>query len=104
MPDYIRNPDPEHPGRPQHPDFWVLSEAIIENDEYADSGRRDERVAQFIDAASLDYMALQRAQMAAMITGADQVATAGGIIDGFVLGCAYMKKKLEQQYGTGKSG
>lgn len=57
------------PGRPDHPDFWKLSDIVLMHDgrmEDASTPREaadavEKIVAQFIDPSSLTYMALQRA-------------------------------------------
>lgn len=54
--------DPNFPDRPQHPDFWALSEAVCQQDNYADFGMT---VAEIIDMAKIDpdslfYVAKQR--------------------------------------------
>ena len=51
------------PGRPDHPDFWRLSELVLQLDGQAtEAGMQlDEMVAGVIDPASLGYMAVMRA-------------------------------------------
>lgn len=56
-------PDPRFPDRPDHPDFWRLSRAVIANDTLADKGMPIEAilVSRGLDnIESLRYMAEQR--------------------------------------------
>lgn len=54
--------DPRFPGRPQHPDFWRISNVVLELDGHASEGvSMSEIVAKLIDEQSLTYMAEQRA-------------------------------------------
>lgn len=66
--------DPEFPDRPQHPDFWALSEAVCSVDKYAGTGKTVADVLDdaHFDADSLIYMARQRARrMLAHAKGGD---------------------------------
>lgn len=87
--DHVRNPDPRFPTRPQHPDFWLLSQVVIDNDDNW-TGRFEERLAQYIDPESLFYLVTQRAQH----TSGDPATltkVAGAMIDAFILGCGYTR-------------
>lgn len=55
--------DPEFPDRPQHPDFWAMSRAVVSIDKEVDGGKTVEQVLNEarIDTDSLVYMARQRA-------------------------------------------
>ena len=91
MTDIPHRPDPRFPNRPDHPDFWAMSDIVRENDEVW-SSRYKERVAQYVDRESLRYIAWNRA---GSVPGADpqmQALIASGIMDGFMLGCAYMER------------
>lgn len=61
-----RLPDPNFPDRPQHPDLWKMSEAVIALDALVDNGSTVEEVgdAHDIDFDSVTYMATQRAARA----------------------------------------
>lgn len=53
--------DPRFPNRPTHPDFWLLSQGLIEQDAQSDAGQdQNDLVARYIDPASIAYMADQR--------------------------------------------
>ena len=50
-----------YPGRPDHPDFWLISQAIIDQDAQADAGQdADVILSRMIDPASASYAAVQR--------------------------------------------
>lgn len=55
--------DPRFPDRPQHPDFWRISQVVLELDGNASEGNMSvsEIVADLVDEKSLIYMTEQRA-------------------------------------------
>lgn len=94
------------PPRPEHPDFWRLSEVVLSNDapmEEAGANVKDkeaaweEQVRKYIDEHSLTYMAVQRAFRAFGITTrgqlierAEEVARYAGVwMDAFCAGAAF---------------
>jgi len=59
-----RHPDPRFPDRPDHPDFWALSEIICDHDRMCDESTDEESgMAKTFraDIRSVGYMANQRA-------------------------------------------
>jgi hypothetical protein len=86
--------DPRFPNRPTHPDFAELSDAVQANDKEADAGRLLDRIADFVDLESLEYIVLQRAMRMAEIKGGDVAQIAGAIMDGFALGAAYERGRM----------
>lgn len=89
--------DPKYPDRPQHPDFWHLSEIVLEMDgkfqEEGDKTDIEEYVAEEIDLDSLMYMGLQRAlRIQGMETGMHAMATL--YIEAFLVG-----RRYERRYG-----
>lgn len=57
--------DPRFPHRPDHHDFWLLSQGLIEQDAQADSGQPfEDLTARYVDVRSLLYVAEQRAALA----------------------------------------
>lgn len=54
--------DPRFPNRPDHPDFWLMSQALIDADKVADAGQEiPDIIGQVVDPDSLRYVAEQRA-------------------------------------------
>lgn len=106
MADHIRNPDPAFPDRPQHPDFLMMSEAVIEMDERIEKAR--DRGGEFVtmirervDLESLAYMADNRgARSASEATDADMAAKAS-FMDGFVLGVEFARRQRDSQVVDG---
>jgi hypothetical protein len=46
--------------RPDHPDFWLISQVLIDNDKASEMGGLDgivDQVARYVDPASIDYAA-----------------------------------------------
>jgi len=96
------DPDPRFPDRPTHPDFAELSEAVRANDMLADEHGQDgllDRIREFVDVDSLEYIALHRS-----LIGAAELSRLGepvnlpaalqaSIIDGFVLGAAFERAR-----------
>ena len=55
------NEAPEFPGRPDHPDFWLLSQTVLDLDAQVNSGQPvTEIVGRHIDPESVICMASQR--------------------------------------------
>jgi hypothetical protein len=57
--------DPRFPNRPDHPDFWLMSEVLVAQDTQADQGVQsfDDMVNRYVDLKSLRYVAEQQAGM-----------------------------------------
>lgn len=54
--------DHNFPNRPDHPDFWLISQALIDTDAQADSGQSfPDITGRIVDVASVMYAAEQRA-------------------------------------------
>jgi hypothetical protein len=54
--------DKNFPDRPDHPDFWLISQALIDTDAQADSGQSIPDIAgRIVNTQSLVYAATQRA-------------------------------------------
>lgn len=93
---HIRNPDPRFPDRPQHPDFWDLSQIAIGYDERVEQGPKPqvkELVSEAVDFESLLYIARGRASK---IAGGDPhilSAIIAGMLDGFLLGYRLHEKR-----------
>ena len=97
--------DPQFPDRPQHPDFWSLSELTMKRDGQAteDGKTLPEFLDDVVDLDSLIYMARQRVRFILRSTGVpaevidvieSQVISA--YIDAFLLGHDYHAKKTNQ--------
>ena len=96
---------PDFPGRPDHPDFWLLSQAVLDQDGQADAGQPvDDILARRIDPDSAVYMAMQRALR---IDPASQQQLAAAWIDGLLIGMAFQYLKAAQdirQWAGGAGG
>jgi hypothetical protein len=86
--------------RPEHPDFWMLSEIVISQDAAVDNKAItfEEVVNKVVDVHSLAYMAQQRAMR---ISGpyapvSEQSKIAAVYMDAFLTGAAFQAKKNEQ--------
>lgn len=84
------------PGRPDHPDFWVISEALIEMDAQADQDAPfEDMVGWIVSPAVLAYVAFQRAlRMSDPVIGPIAVW-----MDGFIAGARYQHKRQEKEAG-----
>lgn len=86
---------PNHPGRPDHPDFWKLSEIILEMDGKFSEGEGEDFEAfirEQIDVDSVTYMALQRA-LRLQGRGLDSIAAI--YLEAFIVG-----RTFERRYGS----
>lgn len=103
--------DPRFPNRPDHDDFWLISQALIGKivrlAQKADSGYfgRGPRAAlttiisRIVDMASLEYAASQRVlRMMGQFHLDDQMRSVGaGLwIDGFIAGAEYQRLKAKE--------
>lgn len=81
--------DPRFPDRPTHPDFWRISESVLQLDGKADEGAQsfDTIVYPLVDVRSLGYMAHQRALR--MGTG---FVSETLYLDGFLAGVLFQQK------------
>lgn len=98
--------NPGFPGRPDHPDFWLLSQAVLDQDGQAGTGQPVQDIlARRIDPDSAVYMAMQRALR---IDPASQPRLATAWIDGLLAGMAFQHLKaaqdIEQWARGGKGG
>ena len=75
--------DPNFPNRPDHDDFWKLSQAVIDNDAAAEQLgiEYQDIVGQHVDFDSLFYMARQRCLR---IDGTLDPAKIAAWMDGFM--------------------
>jgi hypothetical protein len=88
--------DPRFPNRPQHPDFWRLADAVLENDAAVEDGTGiEEFLAPYVDLPSLAYMAEQRAALYLSRAGLPvdlAPFVAAGWVDGWIAGVKYQEK------------
>jgi hypothetical protein len=85
--------------RPAHPDFWLLSQAVIDNDAAADSGQpMADIIGRYLDPESVIYVAMQRALRAAPRRPGEQTKLAATWIDGFTAGMHVQSLKQRQQH------
>lgn len=88
--------DPRFPHRPQHPDFWRLSEIVLRHDAVS----QDELamillLGEHLDNESLEYMALQRGLVAAQRLGLNRegaVMIGTAWMTGVLAGIEFQKK------------
>ena len=94
--------DPALPQRPDHPDFWKLSNLILKYDGRMQEGEPgktieqlfEESISEIVDLDSVSYMAFQRALRVVGIENPIQliqskellVAIAAAWLEGFVIG------------------
>ena len=91
--------DPRFPNRPNHPDFWRMSEIVIEMDRRTEAhpDKFEEIVGEIVDLDSLIYMATQRSLRAATLGRATptsiMVHGTALWIDAFTVGYKFAKAK-----------
>ena len=90
-----------HPMRPDHPDFWRLSEIVLQIDAQADvpGTNIDDLVKQSIDLPSATYMALQRALRIKTATGIELslVYLSAAWLEGLVVGIRSEQRRIPRQ-------
>jgi len=105
--------DPNFPDRPEHPDFWGLSEIITTMDDTADTkGPHIVWQEDGVDITSLTYMARQRALRAKnLLVGATEKEKLTIMwLDAFTAGLRFARKQAQptitiddSQHRTGAS-
>ena len=100
--------DPRFPDRPNHPDFYLISQALIDTDARADAGEDlGSIVSDVVDPASLLYAADQRAlRMAPFASQAESAKMKSIWIDAFNAGAVYrdLKARDAQSFDEGDLG
>jgi hypothetical protein len=92
-------PDPRFPNRPDHPNFWRLSKAVIANDDAADHGVPIETIMANLGVESpesVEYMAEQRVLRALghnFVSPQAKAMLMGLWIDAFVAGVGFTQQK-----------
>lgn len=93
--DFLRGPS----FRPDHPDFWALSDLMLQLDGQAEEGNRDagQIAGEIIDERSLSYLALQRVMRAEALTGERftmraQITAAALYLEAFVMGARFAQR------------
>lgn len=89
--------DNEFPNRPNHPDFWALSNIIIQNDNLAELSplQVEQIIGEVIDINSLVYLASQR-----ITRTKGQEATALQVAyftDAFLIGYKFALSRIERK-------
>lgn len=86
--------DPSFPDRPQHPDFWRLSEIILQLDGRAEEDpdfNVETQLAETVDPDAIRYHILERAKRLRVLladegSDFDLDVFATGYLEGFILG------------------
>lgn len=99
--------DPNFPNRPDHPDFWRLSKAVIATDDAADQGVPIEKIMTDLgieSSKSVAYMAEQRMLRALghnFVSPQSKALLMGLWIDAFVAGVGFTRQQdQEPEPGT----
>jgi hypothetical protein len=99
--------DPRFPKRPDHPDFWLISEVLVAQDAQADQHAQtfDDMVNRYVDLKSLQYASEQQAGMLMqhgprkLVYGAGEVEVkiTAAFLAAFVHGIRFQIRKAEAQ-------
>jgi hypothetical protein len=94
------------PARPDHPDLWLLSQVLIDQDAQADSGQGLlEIVGRYLDPESVLYMAAQRAlRVMGGQAAAGRVQVTAAWLDGLIAGMAVQHIKATPDPGITDPG
>lgn len=89
--------DPRFPKRPTHPDFWRISEVVLQNDGDSAEGNKtmEEIVNDTVDLESLTYFAMQRGGKAAQQAGLPEALAPvlGSVwMDAFLAGARFQQR------------
>lgn len=87
--------------QPNHPDFWLMSEIVLDLDAAADDGLPIERITgKRLDLESIAYMARNRALRGQQLGLPAQAATPTAWFEGFIVGTMYAHRKTQQDEGN----
>lgn len=91
--------DPRFPKRPDTPDFWRISEILLQHDGQATEGglTLNDIIHDTVDHPTLSYVALQRAGLLIRATGLPdtaemRTALASSWLDAFLAGAQFEKR------------
>lgn len=89
------------PARPDHPDFWLMSQAVLDLDAQSESGQGAPEIAgRHIDLASATYMARQRTiRVMRGQPAAGRVQVTAAWLDGFIAGMIVQHLKTRNAEG-----
>lgn len=81
--------------RPEHPDLWLLSEILIDNDAQADNGTAtfEDILGRYADPASAGYMAKERGLRASDRITDPQTLASAAWLDGFLVGMEFQARR-----------
>lgn len=89
--------DPRFPRRPQHSDYWLISQALVDTDAQADMGEEGgDIMGRIVDPESLTYAAEERAKLMvrhAPLLHRQQTELAAMWVDAFVAGARFQHLK-----------
>lgn len=89
----------KYPNRPNHPDFWLISEALLDQDAQTDSGQGTQEVlGRMVDPESAAYAATERAKHALRVhpeLRPYHAVLAGMWLDGMMTGMQVQQKKAD---------
>ncbi len=89
--------DPRFPNRPTHPDFWRISEVVLQHDgETVEGGQSmEDVVGDTVDLPSLSYVAMNRAGTSCQVMGLPEAlvpALAAIWSDAFLAGARFQQR------------
>lgn len=82
--------------RPEHPDFWLISQALLDQDALSGTEEIDDTLARMIDPESVAYAAIQRAMRARGQGSGLEVMLPAIWLDGFYAGMQVQQLKNKQ--------
>lgn len=85
----------DFPDRPDHPDFWKLSDVVLQHDGLTEDADFDiqAHLATVLDPDSLRYMLAARVKRSHDRSGAPALVQAQAAwLDGFMIGVAYARR------------
>lgn len=98
--------DPQFPNRPDHPDFWLISQTLIDLDAQMDNHTSPftDTVGRVVDPQSLMYAAQQRALRSGVQNPGVRMKVEAAWMDAFMAGASYQALKQRQQRAAEDDG
>lgn len=89
----------QRPERPDHPDFWLISQALIDTDKQTRHSGGDQDwptiTGRYVDPVSLLYVAMQRGLALAGPFDQELIAKLGSVwVDAFIAGIKFQHMKI----------
>lgn len=92
--------DPNFPDRPNHPDFWLISQVLIDTDAQMDNNTSpfEDTVGRVVDPKTLLYVAQQRGIRSGIQNPGVRMKLEAAWMDAFMAGAQFQALKIRKAH------